>query len=99
MGSGKGSPEYWVSVVKPGRIMFEIGGIPEETAREALRLAATKLPCKTSSSYAVPRPRQVVNKMKANEIAECPLQSLTRGSSSLKRYLFMLRMQHATNSS
>jgi large subunit ribosomal protein L16 len=47
MGSGKGSPEYWVSVVKPGRIMFEIGGIPEETAREALRLASHKLPCKT----------------------------------------------------
>ena len=46
MGSGKGSPEYWVAVVKPGRVMFEIGGIPEETAREALRLAAHKLPIK-----------------------------------------------------
>ena len=46
MGSGKGSPEYWVSVVKPGRIMFEIAGVPEETAREALRLAANKLPIK-----------------------------------------------------
>jgi len=46
MGSGKGSPEYWVAVVKPGRVMFEIGGIPEETAREALRLAANKLPIK-----------------------------------------------------
>ena len=44
MGSGKGSPEYWVAVVKPGRVMFEIGGVPEETAREALRLAANKLP-------------------------------------------------------
>ena len=47
MGSGKGSPEYWVAVVKPGRIMFELGGVPEETAREALRLAAMKLPIKT----------------------------------------------------
>ena len=46
MGSGKGSPEYWVAVVKPGRIMFEIGGINEETAREAMRLAANKLPIK-----------------------------------------------------
>ncbi len=46
MGSGKGSPEYWVAVVKPGRVMFEIGGIPEETAREALRLAIHKLPIK-----------------------------------------------------
>ena len=46
MGSGKGSPEYWVAVVKPGRVMFEIAGVPEETAREALRLAANKLPIK-----------------------------------------------------
>ena len=46
MGSGKGSPEYWVAVVKPGRVMFELGGVPEETAREALRLASHKLPIK-----------------------------------------------------
>lgn len=46
MGKGKGAPEYWVSVVKPGRIMFEIAGVPEETAREAMRLAANKLPIK-----------------------------------------------------
>jgi len=46
MGSGKGSPEYWVAVVKPGRVMFEIGGVAEETAREALRLAIHKLPIK-----------------------------------------------------
>src|SRR5690554_4161288 len=46
MGSGKGTLEYWVAVVKPGRVMFEIAGIPEETAREALRLAAHKLPVK-----------------------------------------------------
>ena len=46
MGKGKGAPEYWVAVVKPGRIMFEIAGVPEETAREAMRLAANKLPIK-----------------------------------------------------
>ena len=46
MGKGKGEPEYWVAVVKPGRVMFEIAGVPEETAREALRLAMHKLPVK-----------------------------------------------------
>ena len=46
MGSGKGAPEYWVAVVKPGRIMFEIAGIPEDVAREAMRLAMHKLPVK-----------------------------------------------------
>ena len=46
MGSGKGSLEYWVAVVKPGRVMFEVAGVPEETAREALRLAMHKLPVK-----------------------------------------------------
>ncbi len=51
MGSGKGSPEYWVAVVKPGRVMFEIGGVSEEIAKEALRLAMHKLPvkCKIAS--------------------------------------------------
>ncbi len=44
MGKGKGAPEYWVAVVKPGRVMFEIAGVPEEVAREALRLASHKLP-------------------------------------------------------
>ena len=47
MGSGKGSPEYWVAVVKPGRVLFEIGGVSEELAREAMRLAMHKLPIKT----------------------------------------------------
>ncbi|MCW2277809.1 50S ribosomal protein L16 [Heliophilum fasciatum] len=46
MGSGKGSPEYWVAVVKPGRILFELAGVPEEIAREAMRLAMHKLPIK-----------------------------------------------------
>jgi len=47
MGSGKGSPEKWVAVVKPGKIMFELAGVPDEVAREAMRLAAHKLPIKT----------------------------------------------------
>ena len=47
MGSGKGSPEFWVAVVKPGRIMFEMSGVPEPVAKEAMRLAAQKLPIKT----------------------------------------------------
>ena len=47
MGSGKGSPEFWVAVIKPGRILFELNGVTEEVAREAFRLASHKLPCKT----------------------------------------------------
>ena len=47
MGSGKGSPEFWVAVVKPGRILFEVAGVSDEDAKEALRLASHKLPCKT----------------------------------------------------
>jgi large subunit ribosomal protein L16 len=47
MGKGKGAPEFWVAVVKPGRIMFEVAGVPEELAREAFKLAARKLPIKT----------------------------------------------------
>ncbi|TRZ44226.1 50S ribosomal protein L16 [Robertkochia solimangrovi] len=47
MGKGKGAPEYWAAVVKPGRIMFEVGGVPLDVAKEALRLAAQKLPVKT----------------------------------------------------
>ena len=46
MGSGKGTTEYWVAVVRPGRVMFEMAGVPEEVAKEALRLASHKLPCK-----------------------------------------------------
>jgi large subunit ribosomal protein L16 len=47
MGSGKGNPEYWVAVVRPGRVMFELSGVPEDLAREALRVAGHKLPVKT----------------------------------------------------
>ena len=51
MGSGKGSVEFWVAVVKPGRVLFEIAGVTEEQAREAMRLAGHKLPCKTKFVY------------------------------------------------
>ena len=63
MGSGKGSPEYWVAVVKPGRVMFEIAGVSEEVAREALRLASHKLPIKT----------KIVQRedLEAQEVGEC----------------------------
>lgn len=47
MGKGKGSPEFWVAVVKPGTVMFELGGLPEQEARQGLELAASKMPCKT----------------------------------------------------
>ncbi len=47
MGKGKGSPEFWVAVIKPGRVIYELGGVTEEAAREAMRLASHKLPCKT----------------------------------------------------
>jgi large subunit ribosomal protein L16 len=47
MGKGKGNPEYWVAVVKPGRVLFELEGVPPDVARRALELAASKLPCKT----------------------------------------------------
>ena len=58
MGSGKGTPEYWVAVVKPGRVLFEIAGVPDETAREALRLASHKLPLKTKI---IARPVEATN--------------------------------------
>ena len=81
MGSGKGTPEYWVAVVKPQRVMFEIAGVPEEIAREALRLASHKLPIKT----------------KTNEIRKMNAEQLNEKLTGLKKDLFMLRMQHATN--
>ena len=94
MGSGKGTPEYWVAVVKPQRVMFEIAGVPEEIAREALRLASHKLPIKTKI---VARTRKQVSKMKANEIRKMNAEQLNEKLTGLKKDLFMLRMQHATN--
>ena len=68
MGSGKGNPEEWVAVVKPGRIMFEVKGVPEEVAREALRLAQHKLPIKTKI-VAAKNAEQRIEKEMAEEAA------------------------------
>ena len=64
MGSGKGAPEYWVAVVKPGRVLFEIAGVSEDIAREALRLASHKLPLKTKlimKAQEAPKAAEAVN--------------------------------------
>ena len=87
MGSGKGSPEYWVAVVKPGRVMFEIAGVPEETAREAMRLAMHKLPIKC----------KFVTVMKVKEIRELSEMELDKKLVELKQELFNLRFQLAVN--
>ena len=99
MGSGKGALEYWVAVVKPGRVMFEIAGVSEEVAREALRLAMHKLPCKckivsradleggdNSENY------KFVEDLKAKSVAE-----LNEELVAAKKELFNLRFQNATN--
>jgi len=78
MGSGKGSPDFWVAVVKPGRVMFEIAGVTEDVAREAMRLAGHKLPCKVKFikregldpneiKYYAPKHEAVVNQEAASE--------------------------------
>ena len=92
MGSGKGSPEYWVAVVKPGRVMFEIAGVPEETAREAMRLAMHKLPikCKFVS-------KETGAVMKVKEIRELSEMELDKKLVELKQELFNLRFQLAVN--
>ena len=59
MGSGKGAPEYWVAVVQPGRILYEINGLPENIARQALRIAAYKMPIKTKFLCAAPKKSSV----------------------------------------
>ena len=85
MGSGKGALEYWVAVVKPGRVMFEIAGVSEEVAKEALRLATHKLPCKCKivskadleGGVSTVKTNKYVEDLKAKSAAE-----LTRGFSS-----------------
>lgn len=72
MGSGKGSPEFWVAVIKPGRVLFEIGGVPEDQAREAMRLAAHKLPMKTKF---VSREEATVAAVLAEEAAEAEAEA------------------------
>ena len=74
MGSGKGTLEYWVAVVKPGRVMFEIAGVSEEVAREALRLATHKLPCKCINFHCYHRLLSLREKLLYIYMAACELQ-------------------------
>ena len=90
MGSGKGSPECWVAVVKPGRVMFELSGVPEPLAREAIRLAAMKLPVRASSSSG-----RVIS-LKASEIRDLTDDELAQTLDEGRQELFNLRFQHAT---
>ena len=99
MGSGKGALEYWVAVVKPGRVLFEIAGVPEETAREALRLAMHKLPCKCKIASKADleggitvKINKFVEDLKAKSAAE-----LNEELVAAKKELFNLRFQNATN--
>ena len=90
MGSGKGSPEGWVAVVKPGRVMFELAGVPEPLAREAMRLAGHKLPVRTKFVTARGRPddRRRAARLDDDELVE--------RIATARRELFGLRFQHAT---
>ena len=91
MGSGKGSPEGWVAVVKPGRVMFELSGVPEPLAREAMRLAGHKLPVKTKFVLREGRPV-----MKAVEVHNLEDSQLVEFADNARKELFNLRFQHAT---
>ena len=95
MGSGKGSPEYWVAVVKPGRIMFEMAGVSEEVAREAMRLAGHKLPIKTK--FIKKEENGEGEAMKAAELNKLSVEELNAKLKELKGELFNLRFQHAVN--
>jgi len=87
MGSGKGAVDCWVAVVKPGRVMFEIAGVPEEDAREALRLAMHKLPCKC----------KIIAKADVEELKTKSDAELAQELVAAKKELFNLRFQNATN--
>ena len=82
MGSGKGAPDYWVAVVKPGRVLFEIAGVPEEVAREALRLASHKLPVKTRF---LAREERVVKSVRTKKYATCLQRNSMRSSRTASR--------------
>ena len=92
MGSGKGNPEGWVAVVKPGKVMFELAGVPEDLAREALRLAGHKLPVKTKFVDA----RGGGGVMKASEVHNLKDDELVAKLIDAKQEAFNLRFRHAT---
>ena len=99
MGSGKGALEYWVAVVKPGRVLFEIAGVPEETAREALRLAMHKLPCKCKivSKADLEGGDNSENYKFVEELKNKSANELNEELVAAKKELFNLRFQNATN--
>ena len=92
MGSGKGNPEYWVAVVKPGRVMFELSGVPELTAREAMRLAHTSCRSRRGSSCA----RTRISDGCWRTLQNSTTSSWRTGCGSSKEELFNLRFQNAT---
>ena len=92
MGSGKGTPEGWVAVVKPGRVMFELSGVPEPLAREAMRLAGHKLPVKTKFVMREGAGQQ----MKAVEVHNLEDPQLVEFADNARQEVFNLRFQHAT---
>ena len=92
MGSGKGNPEGWVAVVKPGKVMFELAGVPEELAREALRLAGHKLPVQDQIRQA----RGGRGPMKASEAHNLKDDELVAKLIDAKQEAFNLRFRHAT---
>ena len=91
MGSGKGSPEGWVAVVKPGRVMFELAGVSEPLAREAMRLAGHKLPVKTKFVL-----REDTHAMNAKDLRDLPERELVEHVATARKEVFGLRFQHAT---
>ena len=93
MGSGKGSPEGWVAVVKPGRVMFELAGVPEPLAKEAMRLAIQKLPIKAK---VVSREETEAVGMKPRELRELDDSGLLEHIRTQRREMFGLRFSHAT---
>ena len=92
MGSGKGSPEGWVAVVKPGRVMFELAGVSEPLARDAIRLAAHKLPVKSEVRAA----RGLTRTMKAREMRDMESVELAKRVAELRKEVFGLRFANAT---
>ena len=92
MGSGKGSPEGWVAVVKPGRVMFELSGVPEPLAREAMRLAGHKLPVKTKFVFR----EGGWSAVKAVEVHNLEDPQLVEFADNARQEVFNLRFQHAT---
>ena len=92
MGSGKGNPEGWVAVVKPGKVMFELAGVPEDLAKDAMRLAGHKLPIRTKFV----RREGAEQSMKASEAHNLKDDELVERIRQTREEQFALRLQHAT---